>query len=241
MTAEAAHVKATAVLCSMATRHVLEDLAREYGKRSGRGVSIRAIGGVDAARRVQEGVPFDVAVLAADVLAKLEASGAVLAGSRMDLARSAVAVAVPAGASHPDIGSEAAVRQAVLEAQRIGYSTGPSGNELLRLFERWGIAEEIHARLVQAPPGVPVAALLARGEVTLGFQQLSELVHESGIDVLGTLPAPIAAITIFSGGVCTVSTQRESAREFLAFAAAPAADAAKRRHGMQPATSPGCG
>jgi len=142
---------------------------------------------------------------------------------------------VRAGAARPDIGSEDAVRNAVLAARSLSYSTGPSGVALARLFERWGIAGQIQDRIVQAPPGVPVGTLVARGEVELGFQQLSELLHVDGIELLGALPAEIQIVTTFSAGVCASATQPGAARELIAFMASPAAAEAKRRQGMDPA------
>jgi len=222
-------------ISSMATRQVLADLALAYERQAGRAVSIESVGGVDAARRVQAGEAFDAVWLASDAIDRLLDSGRVLAGSRVDLVRSAVAIAVREGATAPDIGTEAAVKRAVREARRISCSTGPSGVYLAKLFERWGLADEIQPRLVQAPPGVPVGTLVARGEVDLGFQQLSELMHLGGITVLGTLPPAIEYITTFSGAVCATSGQAEAARALLAFMASPGAAATKRRHGMEPA------
>ena len=222
-------------ISSMATRQVLADLAAAFEQRSGRQVAIESVGGVDAAKRAQDGEPFDVVVLASDAIDKLLAAGHVVAGSKVDLVRSGVAVAVRAGAVHPDIGSEDAVRNAVLAARSIGYSTGPSGVQLAGLFERWGIAEAIRERIVVAPPGVPVGTLVARGEVALGFQQLSELMHLPGIDVLGALPPPIRIVTTFSAGLCTRSTQPKAVREMLDFMSSAQAADAKRRHGMEPA------
>lgn len=222
-------------ISSMATRQVLAELAAAYEARSGCTVAIESVGGVDAARRVQAGEPFDVVVLAGDALDQLIALGRVVAHSKVDLVRSGVAVAVRAGAPRPEIGSEQALRCAVLAARTLGCSTGPSGVQLARLFERWGIAGEIADRLVQAPPGVPVGALVARGEVELGFQQLSELTHLAGIDVVGPLPPPIQITTTFSAGVCAASAQPEAARALLDFMASPLAAQAKRRQGMEPA------
>lgn len=222
-------------ISSMATRQVLADLAAAFEQRSGRRVAIESVGGVDAGKRVQAGEPFDVVVLASDAIDKLLAAGHVVAGSKVDLVRSGVAVAVRAGAAHPDIGSEDAVRNAVLAARSVGYSTGPSGVQLAGLFERWGIAEAIRERIVVAPPGVPVGTLVARGEVELGFQQLSELMHLAGIDVLGALPPPIRIVTTFSAGLCTRSTQPDAVREMLDFMTSAQAADAKRRHGMEPA------
>jgi molybdate transport system substrate-binding protein len=222
-------------ISSMATRQVLAELSAAYHHRIGCRVAIESVGGVDAARRVQAGEPFDVVFLASDAIDKLIAAGSVVAGSKVDLFRSPVAIAVRSGAKRPDIGSEDALRQAVLEAATIGYSTGPSGVALMRLFERWGIAAELQGRIVQAPPGVPVGALVARGEAALGFQQLSELMHLEGISVAGPLPEAVQIVTTFSAGLCAGSVQGEAVRRMLDFMASPEFDETKRRHGMEPA------
>jgi molybdate transport system substrate-binding protein len=146
-----------------------------------------------------------------------------------------VAIAVRRGAPRPAIDTDEALRQAVLSSRGVGYSTGPSGVALKRIFETWGIVEAIRPRLVQASPGTPVAQLIARGEVTLGFQQLSELTHEEGVDVIGPMPPGLEIVTTFSGAICTTSAQVEVARALLEFLRSPAADEARLRHGMQPA------
>lgn len=230
-------------ISSMATRQVLAELAAAYRQQGGADfatglaaeVAIESVGGVDAAQRVQAGEAFDFVVLAADAIAKLIASGRVLADSRTDLVRSTVAIAVRAGSPRPDVGSEDALRRAVLAARTLGYSTGPSGTALLQLFARWGIADMVRDRIVQAPPGVPVGQLVADGAVELGFQQFSEMLHQPGIEVLGTMPAGCEIVTTFSGGVCTTTKQAGAARALLAFMQSPAAADAKRRHGMEPA------
>lgn len=219
----------------MATRQVLAELAQAWERSSGHKVSLESVGGVDAARRVASGEAFDFVVLASDALEKLVAGGQVLAGSRVDIVDSGVAVAVRSGTPRPDLSSEDALKRAVLAAPTVGYSTGPSGVALVKLFERWGIAQDLQGRLVQAPPGVPVGALVARGEVALGFQQLSELIHLEGITIAGPMPAAVQITTTFAGGVCSASTQAERVRELLAFMASPAAAEAKRRNGMEPA------
>jgi molybdate transport system substrate-binding protein len=222
-------------ISSMATRALLAELAADYQQRSGVEVAIESVGGVDAAKRVQSGEAFDLVVLASDAIDRLIAAGRVVADSRTDLVHSGVAAAVRAGAPAPDIGSEDAVRAAVLAARSIGYSTGPSGVQLVKLFERWGIAEQIRERTVQAPAGVPVGALVARGEVELGFQQLSELINVAGITVLGPLPPAIQIDTTFTAGRCSACIQAAAVDALLAFLASPATGEAKRRHGMTPA------
>src|SRR6187399_2577529 len=121
-------------ISSMATRQLLADLVAAYPGRANQPVAIESVGGVDAAKRVAAGEAFDVVFLASDAIDKLIAGGHVEAGSKVDLVESGVAVAVKAGAPRPDISSEDAVRQAVLAAPTIGYSTGPSGVALQKLF-----------------------------------------------------------------------------------------------------------
>ena len=222
-------------ISSMATRQVLAELVELYGRQCADRVAIESVGGVDAAKRVQAGEVLDVVILASDAIAKLASSGHVVPASQVDLVHSGVAVAVRAGASVPDISSEDAVRRAVLAARSLSYSTGPSGVALAKLFERWGIAQEIAPRIVQAPPGVPVGTLVARGEVELGFQQLSELLHVSGITLVGPLPPAIQITTTFSGAIAANARQPDAARALLAFMASPEAADAKRRQGMDPA------
>lgn len=220
---------------SMATRPILTELAVDYERSAGVAVDVVSIGGVDAAKRVRAGETFDVVVLAEPLMEQLEREGHVIAGSRADIARSGMAVAVPEGGSRPDIADGDALRRAMLEARRVCFSTGPSGDHVQRLWDRWDIAEAMAGKALQAPPGVPVATLLARGEADLGFQQLSELLGAPGIAVLGPLPAGIQAVTTFTAGVASASAHPEAARAFVASLTAPAAAETKRRHGMEPA------
>jgi len=222
-------------ISSMATRQLLNELAADWLLHGGDTASVESVGGVDAAKRVASGEPFDFVVLAGDAIDKLVAAGHAVEGSRVDLVVSSVAIAVREGAVRPDVSTEQALRDAVLAAASIGYSTGPSGTALLQLFERWGITAQVRDKLVQARPGVPVGSLVASGEVALGFQQRSELVNVKGITVLGGMPEGATLDTIFSGAVCTVSQQPEAARAILAFMASDAATEAKRRNGMEPA------
>ncbi len=237
MTVESGTVGVMTGISSMATRGLLAELCDAYERQSGQPVTVVAVGGVDAARRVADGEAFDFVVLSAEAIERLAAGGYVDPRSRADLARSAVAIAVPAGAPHPDVSTESAVRDAVVRARSIGYSTGPSGAHIVRLFERWRITALIASRIVQAPPGVPVGTLVARGDVELGFQQLSELMHLPGIDVIGPLPPEIQVVTVFSAAVCMASKRHAAGHALLAFLASPDADAAKRRHGMEPPRS----
>ena len=220
-------------ISSMATRHVLAALAEHAAATGGLAVRWESVGGVDAARRVAAGERFDLVCLAADALDKLLAAGQVQ-GPRVDLVRSACALAVREGAARPGIATEAALREAVASARTIGYSTGPSGNHLLALLERWGLKEALAARLVQAPPGVPVAQLVARGDAELGLQQMPELAGQPGITVLGALPGAAAQITTFSAALGAGTANADAARAVLALFNDDAAAAIKRRCGLEP-------
>ena len=215
----------------MAGRKLLADLISKFEATSEHRVSLESVGGVDAAKRVRAGEPLDVAVLAREVIDDLIGAKRIAPGSRVDVWVSGVGVAVRAGAAHPDISSAAGIKAAVLAARKVGYSTGPSGQYLAKLFASWDPDGKLKDRITVAPPGVPVGSLVARGEIDLAFQQLSELGGE-GIDVLGPLPDEIQMITTFSGGVATSSAQPDAARELLAFFALPAMKRLKQEHGM---------
>jgi molybdate transport system substrate-binding protein len=223
------------LISSMATRELLAELSAVYAQASGQHVVTEAAGGVEVARRVQAGEPADVVVLASDAIDRLIAAGALLGGSRVDLVKSGIAIAVRTGAPRPEVGSADAVRRAVAAAKSLSYSTGPSGTYLEQLFERWGILAAIRARIVVPPPGVPVGRLVAAGQAELGFQQLSELMNLAGVDVVGPLPPAIQTLTIFSGGIGARCQDAAAARRLLGYLASPATAAAKHRHGMEPA------
>ncbi len=213
-------------ISSMATRQILAERSGAYRQKTGRSVAIESVGGVDAVRRIRSGEKFDVVVLADDVVKKLEEDGFVKPGSRAAFADSPIAVAVRSGTRRPDLADEAATRAAILSAQSVGYSTGPSGTHVLKLLEKWGADKSKTLRIVQAPPGVPVE---------LGFQQLSEFLDVPGIDIVGLLPQEIQALTRFSCGVCALASNEAGARDFISYLTSAEADASIRRHGMEPA------
>jgi molybdate transport system substrate-binding protein len=221
----------------MATRDLLVELAARYARDTDQLLLTEATGGVDAARRIQAGETLDIAVLAGNAIDRLIGDGKLLAGSRVDLVNSGIAMAVRAGAVAPDISSADAVKRAVLDTATLGYSTGPSGVYLEKLFERWGILQAIKPRIVVAAPGVPVGSLIASGACALGFQQYSELLNVPGIAVLGPLPAAIQLMTTFSGAIACSSHQAAAARRALEYMAAPTMAAIKQRYGMESATA----
>jgi molybdate transport system substrate-binding protein len=222
-------------ISSMAARQILADLVEPCERRTGCRMVVRSMGGVDAARLVRVGEAADIIILASKVMEQLETEGHVVRASRADFARSGIAMAVPSGAPRPTAEDEEAVKRAILQARKICYSSGPSGDHLVHLCKNWGMDEAISERAVLAPPGVPVATLLASGGADLGFQQLSELINAPGIEIVGPLPPEIQAVTVFSAGICSASTKPDEARTVIEYLASVEAEAAKRRHGMEPA------
>jgi molybdate transport system substrate-binding protein len=221
---------AVTILSSMATKSLLAEL----GAACGEAVTVESVGGVDALARVRAGEAVDIVVLAAKAMQTLAQEGFVEAGSLVDLALSSMVVAVREGTPHPDLSTAEAMRAAVLAAGRTGYSTGPSGEHMLRLVDAWGIRATLGERLVQAPPGVPVGRLLAEGRVDLAVQQMSELMNLPGVVIVGPLPPAVQSDTVFTAGIARTARQAEAARRVIAFMASPGAAAAKRANGMQP-------
>lgn len=223
-------------ISSMATRHVLADLLEAAASSGLPAVEVESVGGVDAAARVADGEPFDLVFLASGAVKKLAADGHV-SGPMVPLVLSQTAVAVPSGssspASRPDgpaFADASELRDALRSANRIGYSTGPSGTALVKMIDDWGMTDEVGDRLMQAQPGVPVAKSVAAGVVDLGFQQLSELVGQPGVRILGVMPDDCAIDTVFAGAVATASTSPARAAEVLAFLASDSVDEVKSRH-----------
>lgn len=231
-------------ISSMATRHVLADLGSAAVAAGLPEVETESVGGVDAAKRVAAGEQFDLVFLALGALKRLADGGHVVADSVTPLMLSQVAVAVPSGSDEPathDGGSAfpdaAGLRAALQQATRIGYSTGPSGVALVKMIDDWGLGEELGTRLVQARPGISVARSLADGDVDLGFQQLSELVGQPGIRILGVLPPDAAIDTVFAGAVAAASDDPAGALEVLRFFASEAAAPIVAAHSFAPAGS----
>ncbi|MDH0865789.1 substrate-binding domain-containing protein [Mitsuaria sp. GD03876] len=219
-------------ISSMATRALLAALSAAHTAAHGLEIRFESIGGVDAARRVEAGEDLDLVVLAEDAMQRLLAAGRLRPGSLRAIADSPMVVAAPGGRTAPAVDTAEALRAALLGAGAIGYSTGPSGQALLKLLDGWGLRERLGDRLRQSPAGVPVATMLAQGEVDLGFQQLSELQGQAGVAVLGPMPPGLEIVTRFTAGVATTSGEPATAQRVVDDFASPAHDALRRRLGL---------
>lgn len=229
------HTQTLKAMSSMATREVLHDLAVSWKSQSGNTLEIESLGGVTVAERVRSGEILDLVFLAHEALELLAHEGHVQGATILPLMRSSVAVALPAG--HPAVAwhHEDELREAVMRATSIAYSTGPSGAAVLALFERWGIKASLADRLVQASPGVPVAQCVAQGQAAMGFQQRSEMLQVPGIRVQ-ELPTGLRLETCFSGALaqtCTDPDRCAASKAALKFLASEQGHVVRQAHGMQ--------
>lgn len=184
--------------------------------------------------RLEAGESADVAILTESAVISLAAQGVLAGESRVDLARSFVGVAVRAGAARPDIATVAGVRRTLLETPSLVYSrAGASGIFFAALIERLGIAAAVNAKATVIDQGF-TAELLARGEVELAVQQVSELMTVPGVDIVGRLPDEINESLVFSAARFVASPRREDATAFLRFLAASATPELLRRTGLEP-------
>ena len=188
--------------------------------------------------RLARGEAADVVILDGGAADELGRRGLVRADSKTEFARSLIGMVVRSGDAKPDIGSVAALRSTLLAAKSIAYSDSGSGTYLSTvLFAKLGIADQIagKSRKVRGPPsGEPVAAVVARGEAEIGFQQVSELIHVPGISFVGTIPAEVQPMFTFAGALASTVRQPEAAAALLRFLASPEAAPVIVRAGLAP-------
>jgi molybdate transport system substrate-binding protein len=223
------------VIASLAIKAAYLELVPAFARQAKEKVETQWAGMADIRKRMLAGEVTDVVIGSAALIEDLIAGGSLDSRSRVDLAKSEVGAAVRAGARKPDIGSVDALKSALRAAKSIVYSSGPSGVYLAELFQRLGIAEELKSKVTQAPPGVLVGELVARGDFELGFQQVPELRQVRGIDYVGRLPRDVQVTTVFSGAVHSKSPQSKAATALLRHLGSREAQRVLRKHGLEPA------
>ncbi len=188
--------------------------------------------------RLTRGEAADVVIMDGHGVDILDQLGLVRPGSRIPLAESFIGMVVRAGQPKPDISTVESLRKTLLAAKSIAYSDSSSGTYLSTVgFKKLGIAEEIagKARKVRGPPsGEPVAAVVARGEAEVGFQQVAELIHVAGADFVGTVPAEIQPPTFFVGALPKNSQQPDAAVALLRFLSSAQAADVIAKAGLKP-------
>jgi molybdate transport system substrate-binding protein len=223
------------VLCTNGVKSVMLDLVPAFERTSGTKLVITWGSAAGLLKELESGAGGDLAILTAEAIDGLIAHGKVVAGSRVDLARSGIGIAVRKGASKPDIGTPEALKKALLAAKSVAHSkTGMSGIYFPTVLARLGIADEMKSRIVMPEPGTPVGELVAKGDAEIGVQQISELLPVAGVEIVGPLPAELQKITTFSAGLLAAAKEPDAAKALVKFLAAEAPPLLKGK-GLEPA------
>jgi molybdate transport system substrate-binding protein len=238
-TAGSARAAEITALISTAVEAAMAELVPQFERASGHTLRITYGPSGGVAKRLTDGEAADLIVLNDTGLDELTKQGKVVPG-RTDFARTGIGVAVRKGAPKPDIASPEALKRALLNAKAVAH-TAPAGGgitamHLLRMFEKLGIAQEVAAKtkLAAGGPNGRVSTIVASGEADIGLQQVSELMSNPGVDVVGLLPAELQQITVYSAGITTNVREAEAAKAFVRFISSPAAAPVFAAKGLGP-------
>jgi molybdate transport system substrate-binding protein len=227
------------VLSAGGVRPPIEELVPQFERASGHKVAIKFMGGPAVKQQIDGGAAFDVAVAAANVIDELTKAGKLAAATRTDIARAGVGVAVRAGATKPDVSSVDAFKRALLDAKSVAYAKdGTAGMHFHGVLQRLGISKEMEPRIrstTAADPKNSATALVERGEVEMSVAAIATLVGRPGVDFVGPLPAELQSYTVFAAAVGSNAKEPKAAADFIKFVTAPAAAAAYKAKGMEPA------
>lgn len=183
-------------------------------------------------KAILDGFVFDLAILPRAELDGLAVAGRITAGTTADVARSAIGVAVRAGAVRPDIGTVASFKRALQEAASIAYSDGPSGAYIGALLRRLGLEDEMRPKATLT--GRPVAELLAEGVAEIGMQQIVAILPVKGAELVGPLPHDLQNIIVYAAGISTAAQNSAAAESFIAFMRSPRVADIIRDKGLEP-------
>ena len=229
-----AHAAAIKMIASNAVKEAYLQLIPQFEKRTNHSVTVDWVGTDDIVRRVGGGEIADVVIAPSFTIDALIKQGRIADGSRVDVAKSIIGVALRIGAPKPDLSSGDGLKKYLLETKSIIISGGPSGTYLSALFEKMGIADQIKGKTRRLGPGASPGEAVARGEGEIGFTQVSELLAVKGIDYLGPIPADVQQVTIFSAGVHRTAPQEQAAKAMIKFLTAPATVPVLKKTGLEP-------
>jgi molybdate transport system substrate-binding protein len=227
------------VLATTAMKTSLDELAPEFERATGTTLSFSFGPSARIARMVADGDAHDVAIVTDHGHDDLTKQGRLVPGIRKDIAKSAMALAVQKGAARPDISSAEKFKEALLAAKSLGMSNpvggGQSGANLIKIFDKLGIAEAMKTKAFYGPGGPAglIGNYLVRKEVEIGIQQLPELMAVPGIDIIGPLPPDVQIMTVFSAGLSANAKNVEGAKALIDFLTTPKAAAVIKAKGME--------
>jgi molybdate transport system substrate-binding protein len=230
----AAHGAEIKMIASNAVKEAYLQLVPQFEKASGHQVRIDWVGTDDVVRRIGGGEIADLVIAPSFTVDDLIKQGRLAQGSRVDVAKSFIGVALRPGAPKPDLSSGEGLKQSLLKAKSIIISGGPSGTYLSGLFQKMGIADAIKDKTRRLGPGASPGEAVARGESDIGFTQVSELLAVNGIDYLGPIPADVQQVTTFSAGLHKSAREPDAAKAMLKYLTAPAAIPVLKKSGLEP-------
>jgi len=222
------------LLASVAMKDAYLELIPQFEKATGHKVTAAWSSTPDVQKRIAAGEAADLIILGDSGTEELIKQGKLVASSRVNFAKAGIGVAVRAGTPRPDISSADAVKRSVLAAKSVAYSAGASGIYLVSMFQKLGVSDQIKSKTAAVKPGEPVGEVVARGDAEIGFHQVSELIPVKGIEILGSLPAEIQNITVYSGGIHSATREADAATALVKFLTAPAASRIIKKHGLEP-------
>ena len=228
------------VLSTTAMKMVFEELSPRFEREIGNRLAVTLGPSLVLEKRVGEDEVADMAILGSAGVKDLIARGKIVAGSAIDIARSAIGVAVRKGAPRPDLSSAESFKRTMLTAKSIACSKpvggGASGAHLAKVFEKLGIAEAMAAKAQYGAGGAAGLAglVVLRGEAEIGIQQMAELITVDGLDVVGPLPPELQMVTTFTGTIPVTASHADAGRALIGFLTTPAAKAVIKAKGLEP-------
>ena len=223
------------VFSTISAKEALIELVPEFERASGHKVNITYAGGSGLAKQISGGKPGDLFIGPEEFSGPLMKEGKLLAGSRIDFARSSTGLAVRVGIAKPDISSPEKLKSVLLAAAAVSYTTGASGMHFVKVLERLGIADVMAKKLVPPRAGELAGAVVARGDADIAVQQISELLPVPGIQILDPLPLEFQQTIYYGAAAFPQSTQREIAQAFVNFLRSEPARVVLRKKGLDPA------
>ena len=229
--ATAAEIK---LMASNAVKDAYVELLPMFEKQSGHKVTVIWGGTIDLKKRIGDGEITDIVITPANDIDDLIRSGQLAQGSRVDLVKSIIGVAVRRGTPRPDLSSGESLKKALLASKAVIISGGPSGYYMRDLFDKMGISAALKPKMTQIASGEPVGEALARGEGDIGFTQVSEFLSIQGIDYVGPMPADVQLVTVFSSGVHKAAPSPDAAKALVRFLTGPNAMPVLKKAGLEP-------
>jgi molybdate transport system substrate-binding protein len=223
------------LISSTAMREALDELIPPFERESGHKVVLHFHPAATLVGKVRDGLAGDLVLTTRSNIEALIKDGELVEDSRVDFAHSRVGVAVRTGAPKPDISTADAFKAALLAAKSVGVSKGPSGDYLMSVLVRLGIAEEVKAKMVQPELSVRVGTVVARGEAEIGIQQIGELLPIAGIDTVGPLPDDLQTVIVFALARHVDATQWPAAEALVKFLTAAERAPPLKKIGLDPA------